>query len=222
MSRKTQSARQLEANRRNALKSTGPRTPEGKLRASRNAVTHGLTARHEVLSIEDRAEYEALRAALISEHQPVGVQELLLVTQVAAAFQRIQRIHLAQVAIFEQHLDEDESATGGATLANSMTRHAAAYDVLRRYEATANSVYFRSLNQLLKLQAIRRRTENGFVSQPVQLEEEVIRAHSRPFAAKKAKIEIPPPQDRECRTPSSTCTATPTTLSSTEPVKSSA
>ncbi len=220
MSRKTQSPKQLEANRRNALKSTGPRTPEGKLRASRNAVTHGLTARHAVLSIEDRDEYETLRAALIAEHQPVGVQELLLVTQVAAAFQRIQRIHLAQVALFEQHLDEDESATGGATLANSMTRHAAAYDVLRRYEATANSVYFRSLNQLLKLQAIRRRTENGFVSQPE--EKELIRVHRRPSAAKEAKIVVPPPQDPECRTPSSTCIATPTTPCSTGPVKSSA
>ena len=37
------SAKQLEANRRNALHSTGPKTTEGKSRSSRNNLRHGLT-----------------------------------------------------------------------------------------------------------------------------------------------------------------------------------
>ena len=38
------SLKQIEANRRNALKSTGPRSENGKQRSRRNAVRHGLTA----------------------------------------------------------------------------------------------------------------------------------------------------------------------------------
>ena len=48
----------IQANRRNAEKSTGPKTEEGKAVVSRNAVTHGLTSRYDVLSCEDPAEYE--------------------------------------------------------------------------------------------------------------------------------------------------------------------
>src|SRR5260370_30377070 len=53
------SEKQLEANRQNARKSTGPRSAEGKFRASRNAVKHGLTAESVVLPNEDPAEYES-------------------------------------------------------------------------------------------------------------------------------------------------------------------
>ena len=49
------SRRKLRANRRNAEKSTGPRTPEGKARASRNATTHGVFCRDVVVPGEDRA-----------------------------------------------------------------------------------------------------------------------------------------------------------------------
>ena len=72
--------RQIEANRRNAQRSTGPTTPEGKARSAQNSLTHGLTAASVVISIEDRGDYEELRARLIAEHKPVGTQELFLVS----------------------------------------------------------------------------------------------------------------------------------------------
>jgi hypothetical protein len=53
---------QVHANRRNAEKSTGPRAEEGKAVVSRNALKHGLSAEREVLSFEDRAEYELHRS----------------------------------------------------------------------------------------------------------------------------------------------------------------
>ena len=160
--------KQLAANRRNAQKSTGPRTKPGKQRAAANSWKHGLTASHTLISVEERAEFEAFRATLIAEHRPAGAQELMLVTQIANSFWRIQRIQLATVGEFDRGLDEDESATTGMSIANTMVQHAHAFDLLGRYEATANSVYFRALNILLKLQAIRRKADkpqNGFVSQ---------------------------------------------------------
>ena len=53
------SLKQIEANRRNALKSTGPTTPEGKERSRCNAVRHGLTAETVIAALEDAEDYES-------------------------------------------------------------------------------------------------------------------------------------------------------------------
>ncbi len=58
------SYRQNEANRRNALRSTGPRTQAGKLQSRRNAVRHGLTAETVIGSLEHAEDYCAFEAAL--------------------------------------------------------------------------------------------------------------------------------------------------------------
>ena len=62
------SLKQIEANRRNALKSTGPTTPEGKQRSRCNAVRHGLTAETVIAALEDSEDYEAFEAAVISDY----------------------------------------------------------------------------------------------------------------------------------------------------------
>ena len=53
------SVRQIEANRRNALASTGPKTESGKQRASQNAVRHGLTAETVIVPLEDTDDHQA-------------------------------------------------------------------------------------------------------------------------------------------------------------------
>ena len=57
---KLTSTTQIEPNRKNAEKSTGPKTPEGKQAVASNAVTHGLFARQLILNDEDPTEYQAL------------------------------------------------------------------------------------------------------------------------------------------------------------------
>ena len=52
--------RQTDANRQNAHASTGPRTPEGKAKVSRNAEKRGLFSRHAVIEGEDAAEFDTL------------------------------------------------------------------------------------------------------------------------------------------------------------------
>jgi hypothetical protein len=52
------SLRQIEANRRNALRSTGPKTNEGQRRASQNAVRHGVTAETVIVPLEDADDYQ--------------------------------------------------------------------------------------------------------------------------------------------------------------------
>lgn len=85
------SERQVGANRRNALQSTGPRSPEGKAVASRNAVKHGLLASTTLLPDEDPAELEAFAEGLLDDLQPQGAAEELLVERIVSSAWRLRR-----------------------------------------------------------------------------------------------------------------------------------
>jgi hypothetical protein len=74
---------QIAANRRNARKSTGPTTAEGKSRVSRNAITHG------VRSTGDPAALQQLVAALTAQHRPVGAAQELCILRIALAILKI-------------------------------------------------------------------------------------------------------------------------------------
>jgi len=61
---------QIEANRRNAQQSTGPRSEIGKQKSSLNALRHGLTARVVVLPTEDLAAYQRFSAEFLADLAP--------------------------------------------------------------------------------------------------------------------------------------------------------
>jgi hypothetical protein len=85
------SARQLEANRYNALKSTGPRTINGKQASRRNALRHGLTAETLIEPLEDPENYRAFEAAIVAEYLPQSPVEKELVHRLASLFWRLRR-----------------------------------------------------------------------------------------------------------------------------------
>ncbi len=101
--------KQLEANRRNATKSTGPRTRAGKALSSRNALRHGLCAEQVLLPYEDEGEYERLGEQLIDDFSPVGALETTLVQTLAADLWRIGRIRKIEVGVLAWQLHEIES-----------------------------------------------------------------------------------------------------------------
>src|SRR5215469_10676761 len=77
----------LEANRRNAQLSTGPKTPEGKKQTRRNALKHGILASDWFITAgdgaEDAAEFEEFSATLHEDLEPVGALEEILVEKIA-------------------------------------------------------------------------------------------------------------------------------------------
>jgi hypothetical protein len=85
------SQKQIAANRRNAAKSTGPRTPAGKFVASRNAADHGLTADRLVLRDEDCGRFNALAAGMLRDLAPVGPVEETLAERIIGLTWRLRR-----------------------------------------------------------------------------------------------------------------------------------
>jgi hypothetical protein len=86
------SLRQIEANRRNANRSTGPKTEEGKLRSRRNAVRHGLCAETVVEIVEDVDDYKGFEAAIIADYDARTAVERELVLRLASLLWRLRRI----------------------------------------------------------------------------------------------------------------------------------
>src|SRR4051794_6108286 len=93
--------KQIEANRRNARRSTGPITEDGKLQSRRNAVRHGLTAETVIGALEDAHDYKAFEAAVIADHNAQSAVERELVLRLASLLWRIRRATAMETGLFE-------------------------------------------------------------------------------------------------------------------------
>jgi hypothetical protein len=100
--------KQFEANRRNAQKSTGPNTPEGKAAVSMNALRHGLRARTVVLPGENREEFNQLCDDLGVEWSPQSRTEQFYVEQMAVSQWKLTRMEVAEVNIFKDISDPEK------------------------------------------------------------------------------------------------------------------
>jgi hypothetical protein len=95
------SYRQIEANRRNARKSTGPITEEGKKRSRCNAVRHGLSAETVIGALEDAEDYQAFEAAIIADYDAQSAVERELVLRLASLLWRLRRSTTMETGLFE-------------------------------------------------------------------------------------------------------------------------
>src|SRR5215203_2387700 len=101
------SDKKAEANRRNALKSTGPKTPEGKAAVRLNALKHGLLSQEILLPGEDEEALRELGESLRAELQPVGELENLLVDRIIASYWRLLRLGRVEAGIFAWERSEE-------------------------------------------------------------------------------------------------------------------
>jgi hypothetical protein len=99
------SFRQIEANRRNARKSTGPNTEEGKQRSRCNAIRHGLTAETVIGALEDAEDYKAFEAAITADYCAQSAVERELVLRLASLLWRLRRATTIETGLFEIQAD---------------------------------------------------------------------------------------------------------------------
>ena len=103
------SVRKIEANRRNAIKSTGPLTTAGKQRSRCNALRHGLTAETVIGALEDAEDYKAFEQAVIADYDAQSTVERELVLRLASLLWRLRRATTMETGLFDiqaEHLRE--------------------------------------------------------------------------------------------------------------------
>ncbi len=161
----------ITAARANGAKSRGPITAEGKLASSRNATTHGLTARTVVLATESEADYQADLRDYLDHFRPQNKPETDLVHQLVAAQWRQTRYVAMEAALLEQKMDDQaDHLESKYEVINERHRLAIAFEslagahgslsLLNRYQARLHREYQRLLKTLTDLQAVRRAVES--------------------------------------------------------------
>lgn len=105
------SLRQIESNRRNAQKSTGPKTQSGKGRSSQNAVRHGLTAETVIGPLEDPADYQAFEQAVTTAYDAETAVERELVLRLASLLWRLRRATSVETGLLQIQQCEASTAS---------------------------------------------------------------------------------------------------------------
>ena len=110
---------QILANRRNAQKSTGPRTSEGKAAVSQNAVQHGLSARQAIISSESQADFDLYRERMLAELAPASPMESMLAERIVTLSWRLKRVCRIQNQTIDA-LNVDNTSSPLAKLTQSL------------------------------------------------------------------------------------------------------
>ena len=171
------------ANRRNSLHSTGSCTPEGKLRSSRNALKHGLTAKTDVIPGDPYRSYKSYRRNLLAELNPTSFLDRELADRVIGDLWRLKRIPKLESAIMKEMRDKEPSvppalAELAIALANAKNKcrvrldapsssvastgwleHSDHFARFVRYESSLERSLFRCLNEYRKSEARRVRPD---------------------------------------------------------------
>jgi len=174
---------QILANRRNAQKSTGPRTSEGKAAVSQNAVKHGLLTRQDVINSESQADFDLYRQQMLAELAPVSPMESMLAERIVSLSWRLKRVCKIQnqaidalnadnksnpLAKLTQSLffkNQDQSQAGPSTSANHLALGRLAIkdfaksrvlDRLLMYERRIEHSLYKTILELQRLNLIRK------------------------------------------------------------------
>ena len=130
---------QIEANRENAIRSTGPRSEAGKETSSRNSTRHGLTSRRGVLDSEDQPEFDQLLMELLQEYDPQTPTERELVDEIADQSWRLRRASKIETGLFNKAGDDFQAVS-------------ADLDKIRRYRTSIERAWHKAIEQIRKIQ----------------------------------------------------------------------
>ena len=147
---------QIIANQKNAVRSTGPATAEGKAASSQNAMKFGFTSQQVVLPFEDPAQFEAMHASLTKQLKPGTDLECMLVDDMAAAQWRQRRIEMVQNSYVQTNMAKtSEQVTdflASFVLGGDMRK-------FQKYAASYRRIFRDCWSKLVELQEIRKKEE---------------------------------------------------------------
>ena len=158
------SQKQIDANRRNAQKSTGARSAEGKSITRLNAKRDGLTGQVITLSDEDRPIFEKLKAELIADLAPKTVMELKLASSIAWDTWRLDHLRAIEMNVYAMGTGNHDTVINcedvrvQTAMSDALTFKEESHQFALRsiYEQRMNRSLHKNLATLLKLQAERK------------------------------------------------------------------
>ncbi len=153
--------RQIQANRANAKRSTGPVTEAGKQASSQNARRHDQLSSCIVLKAECTPLFDELMNSLIDEFQPRTANENALIETMAVASWKLTRNWIMHTALLELETVKQDHSIGSdpvitALAFKSLADNSHSLHLLHRYEVSLDRQYSRALNNLLKARAATR------------------------------------------------------------------
>ena len=238
------SEKRLAANRANARHSTGPRTAEGKAASARNSVRHGFTAStFNVVRLESLDEVAELKADLVAAYQPVNSQELLAIERMALAQQSILRSSRLEAGMFTVGINETlwdiDSRPGAAPFQDFtqdvattrqqnrnyfaaqglrfLTKEANSWSLLLRYQAQAERMYRRALDEFCRLKSLRADMPSEDIQNDRQAVENIIQKPNEPISRTEPRENTPDPPAATNPSDASEAAPEPPALPQSEP-----
>ena len=157
------------ANRQNALKSTGPKSDQGKQRVSMNAFKHGLSGQNLYLQTEEYVPYFKLASEYIGELRPVGVREEQIAQKIIDSNWRLNRAaaienNILSTAILHADTHElvnidDETTVGMVGQSIAWQKQNKNLEALSRHETRISRFMARMEKEIEQLQEKRFRRE---------------------------------------------------------------
>ncbi len=149
------SLRKIQANRRNAQRSTGPKSQEGKTASSHNATRHGLSCdRLVVLPGESQDDLDALIHALNDEFKPATETERHYVERMIHARWKLLRAQRLEAEAFEWVLEGPETlSSADRRILRDLSDPSGLINRVERYAASAERAYSKALKELLQYRA---------------------------------------------------------------------
>ena len=115
------SSNKVRANRKNAKKSTGPKTLSGKEKVSGNALTHGLTAEKHVIIGESIEEFNTFKDSMFKVYEPLGAHEEEIFIKLVELLWRLRRVGVIETGIYGNEILEFDAESYKPKASNKIT-----------------------------------------------------------------------------------------------------
>jgi hypothetical protein len=180
--------KQIMANRQNALKSTGPKSTEGKLITSRNATRHGFYASAVLLPEEDRNEYVRLARGVVAFFMPQSVLEEEQVLSIIHTLWQLRRANVVDTELFQMYQVCDGQRRGVGTAFAQDATQGNSFTKLTRYQAFLLRKLELARKELARLQTARHQKEAAVITET----QDQLHSSTRILVATPVSIEATP------------------------------